>query len=186
MPREWMKRLREAKGLTIEEAARACSQPEATVSVRLLEYLEDWDSWTQAVFTRQIAQVYGMTPEEEKEITRDYVYDEKLGRIRLRDSPPPPAEGRGMKKEKTGEKRRKRKAAWQLEVRRVIERLAALNLSMRECSKRAEKCEDWASNLIRNGGEGGTIQMRTAQLLAQVLQCDVFEIIRPTDKGGDQ
>lgn len=185
MPREWMKRLREAKGLTIEDAARACSKPEATVSVRLLEYLEDWDSWTQAVFTRQIAQVYGMTPEQEKEITRDYVYDEKLGRIRLRDAPPPAAPGMVIKPEKPQGTRRGRRAPWKLDEKRVLGRLAALNMSMREFSLRAEKGADWVSRLIYNAQEGKTIQLRTARMLAQALDCDAFEIIRPV-KGGER
>ena len=178
MPREWMIRLREAKGMSLTDAAKACSMPDATVTVRLLEYLESWDSWTLAVFTQRIAQVYGMTPEQEQEITKDFVYDRALEGIRLRPALPDPLwEEPKAVKAQTPRKHKARAAPWQLNVREVTRRLAALGLPMRQVSMSTGRAADWLNKLLRNAQEGRTVQTATAQIIAQALACDVSQIV---------
>ncbi|MBQ8535954.1 MAG: hypothetical protein IJ461_00915 [Clostridia bacterium] len=176
MPREWMIRLREEKGMSLNDAAKACSVPDATVTVQLLEYLESWDSWTLAVFTHRIAQVYGMTPEQEKEITKDFVYDRDLEGIRLRAAPPS-RRPKAAAKLQTPTKHKINAAPWRLNVPEVTRRLAALGLSMREVSRSTGRAADWLNKLLRNAADGKTVQTATAQTIAQALACDVSQIV---------
>lgn len=170
--RDWMVKLREAKGLSLRESAKACSKPDATVTIQLLEYIE-YGSWTLPVFTKEIGRVYGMTRAQVKEITKNVTYQDVLRREGVY--------GAHIEVKQPKERKAGRKYPLVLDVSAVALRAAKLGESYRELSAGAGMNPGWINVLVTRALDGGSICYKTARRLAQALQCDEAAITRAND-----